>query len=94
MGDHPQPDKRGQVATAPSTATARWATTRPRAACPATNIAYFEPTTRHNIPEVFWDFLNQQRPGASRTARQSTAQLIDPWFYASGYPISDAYWAA
>ena len=28
-----------------------------------------------------------------RQARSVNKKLIDPWFYASGYPISDAYWS-
>ena len=32
-------------------------------------------------------------PGAGAAAARRPQPLIEPWFYASGYPISDAYWA-
>ena len=65
---------------------------------PNAKIAYFEPTTHHNIPAAFWTFLNQSGPVVNCTpaACQSgtvNQQLSSPWFYASGYPISEAYWA-
>jgi hypothetical protein len=57
-----------------------------------TRIAYYEPKTHHNIPGVFWTFLNATGPvregGATRTA-----PLSDPWNFATGLPISEAYWA-
>ena len=58
-----------------------------------TNVALFEPATHHNIPGVFWTFLNRQRPGAARTAARYSQPLTDPWNFATGYPISEAYWA-
>ena len=54
--------------------------------------AYFEPTTQHNIPDVFWNFLTASGPVIAN-GRQMTKRLNDPWFYATGYPISEAYWA-
>ena len=53
--------------------------------------AKYVPETGHNIPDVFWTFLNQQGPVMSGGS-QKTEQVIQPWFYASGYPISEAYW--
>ena len=37
--------------------------------------------------------LPQRRGRSTTTAQTSTAPLNDPWFYASGLPITDAYWA-
>jgi hypothetical protein len=53
--------------------------------------AYFEKTTGRNIPNVFWDFLNSTGP-VMVDSKQSMARLSDPYFYATGYPISGAYW--
>jgi len=53
---------------------------------------YFEPATQHNIPLVFWKFLNQTGL-ISQNGQRTNARLNDPWFYATGYPISAAYWA-
>ena len=54
--------------------------------------AYYEAVTKHNIPDVFWQFLNQTGP-IYVDGKVSTARLNDPYFYATGYPISEAYWA-
>ncbi len=48
--------------------------------------------TGHNIAAPIWDFLNQRGSVLSGTV-MTTEQLSDPWFYASGYPISEPYWA-
>ncbi|MFL5733295.1 MAG: hypothetical protein ACJ78Q_08845 [Chloroflexia bacterium] len=58
----------------------------------AVKYAHYEPITKHNIPGAFWDFLNSvdlvYEGGQTKLRR-----LSDPWFYATGYPISEAYWA-
>jgi len=60
-----------------------------KANLPGTRNVYFDTTTRHNIPEVMWNFLNASGPvgGGGQSER-----LNDPWFYASGLPISEPYW--
>ncbi|MDQ6694758.1 MAG: molybdopterin-dependent oxidoreductase [Chloroflexota bacterium] len=55
-------------------------------------IVYYEPTTGHNVPRVFWDFLNASGP-VYIGGKSVTGRLNDPWFYAAGYPISEPYWA-
>jgi hypothetical protein len=55
--------------------------------------AYFEPATRHNIPDVFWSFLNASGP-IMVNGKQVNARFNDPYFYATGFPIADAYWAS
>lgn len=54
--------------------------------------AYQEVVTRHNIPDVFWSFLNLSGP-VIVNGKQVTARLSDPYFYATGYPVTEAYWA-
>jgi type II secretory pathway pseudopilin PulG len=54
--------------------------------------AYYESVTGRGIPDVFWSFLNTTGP-VIQDGEQVTARLNDPYFYATGYPISDAYWA-
>jgi hypothetical protein len=53
--------------------------------------AYYEPATKHNIPDVFFDFLNAEGPVAEN-GEVTTEQLSVPYFYVTGYPISEAYW--
>ena len=58
---------------------------------PANNVAKLVvhvPETGHNIPQVFWDFLNARGPIGD--GKQS-GQLVD-WVFAMGYPISEPYW--
>lgn len=54
---------------------------------------YFVPETGHNIASPFWDFLNQSGPVYNSSGQLALAKLFDPPFYATGYPISEAYWA-
>jgi hypothetical protein len=53
---------------------------------------YYETITGHNIPDVFWNFLNLRGP-VVLNGRTVEGRLSDPWFYATGYPITEAYWA-
>ncbi|HUP28190.1 MAG TPA: hypothetical protein VM409_07130 [Chloroflexia bacterium] len=65
-----------------------------KASYPKVNIAYFDQTTKHNVPQIMWEFLNETGPVYNSATRQTTnARLSDPWFYTSGLPISEAYWA-
>jgi len=57
-----------------------------------TESAYFEPRTGRNIPKVFWDFLNVQGP-IYQNGATTTGKLNDPWYFASGLPVTEAYWA-
>ncbi|MEX2314653.1 MAG: S8 family serine peptidase, partial [Thermomicrobiales bacterium] len=52
----------------------------------------YVPETKHRVASVFWDYLNSTGPIASG-GMLSEGQLFDPWFYATGYPITEAYWA-
>ncbi|HYP41087.1 MAG TPA: hypothetical protein VEX13_12080 [Chloroflexia bacterium] len=53
-------------------------------------IAYFEPATGHNVPDVFWDFMNQQ--GTVYENGQFVEGQVFNWVYAMGYPITEPYW--
>ena len=54
--------------------------------------AYYEPATHHNIIGAFWEFLNSA--DVVYEGGQTKLRLLsNPWFYATGYPVSEAYWA-
>ncbi len=55
--------------------------------------AKFEPTTNHNIAKPFWDFLNQTVQVLDSGGQVITGRLFDPVYYATGLPITEAYWA-
>ncbi len=54
--------------------------------------AEYVPETKHRVASVFWDYLNSVGPIAA-DGTVVEGQLFDPWFYATGYPITEAYWA-
>src|SRR5688572_17472091 len=53
-------------------------------------IKYYEPTTRHNVPDVFYDFMNASGT-VYENGRFVQGQVIN-WIYAVGYPITEPYW--
>ncbi len=65
----------------------------PRYATYKVTDTHYEAATKHNIPDVFWAFLNQTGP-VMVGGKQSIARLSDPYFYATGYPIAEPYWAS
>ncbi len=50
----------------------------PSLARPETKIAAYNPELGHNLPDVFWRYMNN---------------LPDDWVFAFGYPISEPYWS-
>jgi hypothetical protein len=63
-----------------------------KASQPGVNLVYYEPLTGRNIPKVFWDFLNLSGP-IYANGQYTTGPLNQPWFFASGLPLTEAYWA-
>ena len=53
---------------------------------------YYVPETGHNIASPFWDYLGQTAPVLDDAGRQITAPLFNPRFYATGFPVTEAYW--
>ncbi len=58
----------------------------------AVEYAYYESETHHNIVAAFWYFL-RSTDLVYENGQTKSRLLSDPWFYATGYPISEAYWA-
>ncbi|HEX8221391.1 MAG TPA: hypothetical protein VF914_19540 [Chloroflexia bacterium] len=94
LGDHPAANRSGQFATATINKAGQVGDDPSRANLPGAKLAYFEGTTKHNIPQVVWDFLNLSGPVYNPSNGQNVnGRLSDPWFYTTGLPISEAYWA-
>ncbi len=53
--------------------------------------AYFVKDTSHNIPDVFWTFLNQS--GTVFNAGAYSTDRVFDWVVAMGLPISEGYWS-
>ncbi len=54
------------------------------------NYVFWERTLGHNIPSVFWNYLNQTGPIFNGKGLVS-GKVFD-WVQTMGYPITDAYW--
>jgi hypothetical protein len=50
------------------------------------------PGVRHQVASPFWEFMNSTGT-IYENGQYLDAQLFDPWFYATGLPITEAYWA-
>ncbi len=59
----------------------------------AVSYSHFEPQTGHNIAGPFWSYLNQTGPVIILTGSIISGRLFEPVYYATGLPITEAYWA-
>lgn len=57
---------------------------------PETRIAYYAPESGHNVPQVFWNYLNA-RGLVYENGQLRNGQLFD-WLFVMGYPVSEPYW--
>jgi len=49
------------------------------------------PETNHRVADVFWEYLNSVGPIAGADGL-TEGRLFEPWFYATGLPVTEAYW--
>lgn len=60
---------------------------------PGTDYVTYSPELGHNIPKIFWDYMNQVGPKYDPISKQIVnGQKVFDWLYAMGLPITDAYW--
>ncbi len=91
-GDKRQPDNSDKYATGRINKEGAVTDDSSKAGMPEAKIIYYETVTGHNVPLVFWNFLNNS--ATVRTGRVTADKLLlDPWVFAMGLPISDAYWS-
>ncbi|MDQ6693724.1 MAG: hypothetical protein M3014_04785 [Chloroflexota bacterium] len=50
----------------------------------------YDPTLGHNIPDVFWNYLNSHGP-IYENGHYADGLIMD-WLFAMGYPITEPYW--
>lgn len=60
------------------------------AAYPGTRLVYYDGVLSHNIPQVFWDFL--QAVGPVQINGEERQDLLMDWLYVMGHPASEPYW--
>ncbi|HET9496143.1 MAG TPA: phosphate/phosphite/phosphonate ABC transporter substrate-binding protein [Chloroflexia bacterium] len=92
LGDHPALDATGK-AIAQKVNRAGIVSRGPEFEKYGAKYGYFNAETKHNIADVFWTFLNQTGPVLNADGQSATAKLSDPWFYTTGFAISEPYWA-
>ncbi len=69
-------DRKGQTVTATLSREGQIGQTQPSSPVRA---AYYDAALGHNIPDVFWNWLNDSKNGVD-------------WLFALGHPISEPYW--
>ncbi|NWJ97893.1 MAG: hypothetical protein HXX20_19235 [Chloroflexi bacterium] len=57
---------------------------------PGARYVYYDRTLKHNIPQVFYDYLTQT--GIIFDGHGYTTGPVFDWISTFGYPITDAYW--
>jgi hypothetical protein len=90
-GDHNATDRTGQTVTATIDRNGVVGDDPSKGTIAGVNLVHFE--NNHNIPDVFWNFLNSSGPVDNGNGQITNERLINPWNYASGLPISEPYWA-
>lgn len=55
-------------------------------------LAFYETTLGHNVPKVFWDYLNQSGIIFDTEAKKFTQGQPINWLSDAGFPITEAYW--
>ncbi len=85
-------DQKGRHATATVDRNAQIGDDPSQARMPGTAFVTYVPETKHNIPSIFWDFLSAKGT-IYVDGHYTTGPLNTPWFYASGYPVTEPYWA-
>ncbi len=91
-GEHRQPERQGEVVTDVIARDGTVSQDAGKSAYPGLRVVNYDSRTGHNIPEIFWLYLNQKAP-VRTGGTTGSALLFDPWVSAMGLPISDAYWA-
>lgn len=59
-------------------------------AYPGTRLIYYDGVLSHNIPQVFWDFL--QQVGIVQINGENRQDMLIDWLYMVGHPASEPYW--
>jgi len=57
-------------------------------------IAEFDPRLGHNIPDVFWRFLNQRGLVYDSGGKLPDQPLFTPWETVVGLPLTEPYWVS
>ncbi len=93
--DNPSPDRTGQAVN--DTLSKDGTVGNNPALGSNVKYVYYDSTLKHNIPDVFWTFMNQRGNVYLNGGLQANQPVLGdnpvaPWLDAMGLPITDAYW--
>lgn len=57
---------------------------------PETAASFYEPGSGHNVPGVFWQFLNLSGP--ITVDQRLVNDRLEDWLFSFGLPLTEAYW--
>ncbi len=94
--DNPSPDRTGQAVN--DTLSKDGTVGNNPALGSNVKYVYYDSTLKHNIPDVFWTFMNQRGNVYLNGGLQANQPVLGdnpvaPWLDAMGFPIADAYWS-
>ncbi len=92
LGDHPAIDQTGKLVVQ-NVNRAGIVARDPATEKYGVKYGFYNAETKHNIADKFWDFLNLSGPVVGADGKVTNAKLSDPWFYTTGYAISEPYWS-
>jgi len=91
-GDNRAPDRTGQPVTATINRAGAVGDNPGLGLYSGAKLAAYSDVLGHNIPQAFWDFLNQTGP-VEEGGKITDGPLLTNWVYVMGYPITEPYWA-
>jgi hypothetical protein len=89
--DRPAQNKVGQIVDETIAANGQTSESQNLGLYAGTKLVYFDPNLKHNIPQVFWDFMHSK--GAIVVDGQVKNDTLIDWVFTMGYPITEPYWA-
>jgi hypothetical protein len=94
-GENASPNKTGQPVT---DYVNKDGTVSQNPALGSVKYAYYNEDLKHNIPDVLWTFMNQRGNVYVNGQMQNDQPILGdnplaPWLDATGFPISEPYWA-
>lgn len=111
MGDHPATDRTGVRVIETVDRAGNVGSDPSKGSYEGLDLVHYEPSTHHNVPRIFWDFLNATNDRANLNSpnnpntqnnpnnQSNSSTLVSPqgtglpWYFSSGLPISEPYWA-
>ncbi|MGI8587173.1 MAG: sortase [Chloroflexia bacterium] len=89
-GENQAPNRVGSYAAETLDAAGHIAVSRSLGGQPGARLGTYVEAAKHNIPDVFWNYMNTQGP--TLTGHTLATGQVMSWVYTLGYPITEPYW--